>query len=61
VSLCINTLEHKWVLEQGCCLAYLSLSVSPVGELWKNGLLHLDAVLSGVGRVMGVLDWGGDC
>jgi len=48
------------MLVQACRLAHLS--VCPVGELWKNGRLDLDAVWSGEwGQSrMGVLDGGGD-
>ena len=66
-SLSINTFEHKWVFEQSCCLAHLSVCLS-VGQSvsrsvqWVNCWKTADwiwmsfGVVSGVGRGMGVLD-----
>jgi len=64
-----NTIQCKQVLEQTCHLSHLSVgwsvcpSVCPVGELWKNGGLDLDAILGpewGQSRD-GCIRWGGDC
>jgi len=50
VAIHVQSIERKRVLVQVCCLAHLSVgrsfcpSVCPVGELWKNGSLDLDAV-----------------
>jgi len=51
---------HQLLFEQACHLSHLSvcLSVCPVGELWKNGWLDLDAVWSGVGSRDGCIRWG---
>ena len=40
----VQSIEHKWVLEQACRVSHLSFgrsvgqSVCPVGELWKTAV-----------------------
>jgi len=67
-SLSINAIERKRVFLQTCRLSNLSVYLSvgrfvgPVGELWKNGWLDLDAVWGGEwGRSRdGCIRWGGN-
>jgi len=50
------SIEHKWVLEQTCCLSYLL--ICPVGEMSKTAhwIWMPFGVVNRVSRGMGVLE-----